>query len=111
MPFTTEQIQEEFSNKDEKIWVVKEQGTGRYVTVPHQSYHGRRLVPLFLSRHDADIFLDAVLKENIALSQFDISPVEAILSNEIEIISQSPPLGYALYSPNEVWEWARDYEI
>ncbi len=109
MPFTFEQIQEEFSHHD-TVWALKDD-RGNYVTVPHRNYHGRLLVPLFIGKTDAERFLVAVLTENPALQHYIIAPREVLLLEEMAKIAASPPLGYALYSPNEAWDWSNDYKL
>jgi len=109
MPFKYEEIIQEFNNRD-TVWVLKDD-TGKYVTVPHHNYHGRLLVPLFMGKADAERFLAVVLTENPALQHYDIAPREVLLFEEMDQIATSPPLGYALYSPNEAWDWYRDYKL
>ncbi|MCL5012956.1 MAG: hypothetical protein M1493_03085 [Firmicutes bacterium] len=55
MPFTHEEIREEFNNRD-TVWVLKDD-TEQYVTVPHHNYHGRLLVSLFMGRQTRKGFL------------------------------------------------------
>ena len=109
MPFNHEEIREEFNNHD-TAWVLKDD-TGKHVTVPHHNYHDRLLVPLFMGKADAERFLAAVLTENPALQRYVIAPREVLLFEEMAQIAASPPLGYALYSPNAAWDWYRDYKL
>ncbi len=107
MPIDFETIDADLS-ETAKAWALQERDTGEWVYVPHAKYPGRRPIFLFLRHEDAIDFLQELLEENDALNNKGIYVTEVDLKLMMQRIASGSITGidsYAVYSPNEVYEW------
>jgi hypothetical protein len=107
-PLSIETILAEFSDEDE-TWVLQDQLSSQYVTIPDERYPGRRPIRFFLSRHDADSVLQELRAVNPLLREARITPTKVRTKRAIASIAMDKTPGHAdafvVYSPNEVFEF------
>jgi len=107
-PLSLETILGEFSDEDE-TWVLQDQLSGQYLTIPDDRFPGRNPIRFFLSRHDAESVLKEVLKAKQSLRQARITAVKVKTKQAIASIAMDKTPGHAdafvVHSPNEVFEF------
>lgn len=111
-PIALDVILSNFSNNDD-AWVLRDAGSGKFVTIPHPEYPGRRPIHFFMSYDDAnDFFLQAILPQNQSFRGKTIAPFKVKLLESLRGIASTtgPDMadGFVLHSPNEVYEFLRD---
>ncbi|MGZ8194683.1 MAG: hypothetical protein ACXWTH_03555 [Methylosarcina sp.] len=77
-PLSLETILAEF-NKEAEAWVLQDEKSKKYVTIPHPKYPGRNPIHFFLSKNDAELVLIEILDVNQRLRNIDIFPVKVKL--------------------------------
>jgi hypothetical protein len=74
-PLSLETILGELSDEDE-TWVLQDQLSGQYLTIPDDRFPGRRPIRFFLSRQNAESVLQEVLKVKQSLQKARITAVK-----------------------------------
>lgn len=107
-PLSLETILAEFS-EDTEVWVLQDEKSKKYVTIPHQKYPGRNPIHFFLSKSDAESVLIEILDVNWALKNRNIFPVKVKLLKAVRSIAADKTLGnadgFVVHPPNEVFEF------
>jgi len=106
-PLSLETILNELSDEDE-TWVLQNQQSGRYLTIPDDRFPGRLPIRFFLSRQDAESVLQQVLKVK-SFQHAHIAAVKVKTKQAIASIARDNTPGHAdafvVHSPNEVFEF------
>ena len=109
-PLSYEVIQAEFSENDE-AWVLQDQGSKKYLTIPHPRYPGRHPIHFFLRKEDAQDILQEVLDVNPAIAGKDIFPIKVKLLHACRSIAENKGAdsadGFVVHPPNEVYKFLR----
>ncbi|MDP3289190.1 MAG: hypothetical protein Q8M64_12865 [Methyloversatilis sp.] len=109
-PLSLETLVSEFS-EDAEAWVLKEATSEQYLAIPHPAYPGRRPLHFFMSKSDAETILVEVLDVNPGLRSRDVFAHEVRLLDAVRAIAEKPVAGgidgFAVHSPNEVYEFLR----
>ncbi len=108
-PYSSNTIQVEFSDTT-VAWILVDTTTELSVTTPHEKYPGKSIIHIFMSENDAKEFLIEVIDQSKMLSDREIYPYEVQLLKFISGIEGNKDNkwyadGYAVHSPNEVYEW------
>ncbi|SRR6266478_2685597 len=107
-PLSLETILSELSEDDE-TWVLQDQRSGKYVTIPDDRFPGRRPIRFFLSRHDAELLCNELLEVNQPLREAQITAVKVKTKKAIANIAADKTPGHAdafvVHTPNEVHEF------
>jgi hypothetical protein len=107
-PLSLDTVLSEFS-EDSPAWVLQSKKGGRYLTVPDDSYPGRRPIHFFMSKSDAERFLSVVLGANPSLALQGIAPSEVKLLAALRGIAADKSSGnadsFVVHSQNEVYEF------
>jgi hypothetical protein len=97
---------------DAVAWVLQDQTSQKYVTVPDSRYKGKRPVRFFLSKADADDVLSEILKVSETLQGANIKAVQVKLKLALKSLADEnrPNMAdsFVVHSPNEVFEFLRD---
>lgn len=106
-------ILSEFDEKSE-AWVLQDEKSKKYLTIPDPRHPGRNPIRLFLRREDAEGLLQEVLEVNEHLRQKDIFATKVKLIQALKGIAGDKAPGHAdsfvVHSPNEVYDWLRESE-
>ena len=104
-PLDLDVIRAEFS-EDDVAWVLRDEESGKYVTIPHVNYPGRNIFHFFLSELDAERMLDLLIVESPALRSKHILPHEVRLKQALRGIAGSgnPADGFVV-TQNKVFEF------
>lgn len=110
-PIPVETLLSELSD-DADAWVLQDQKSKLYVTIPHPAYPGKHPIHFFLKSGDAESILKELVKENENLRDREITPVKVKLLESLRKISEGATPGnadgFVVHSPNEVYEFVRD---
>jgi hypothetical protein len=108
-PLELDTILAEFSEED-PAWVLRDAGSGKYVTIPHAKYPGRNIFHFFMSELDCKRILEALALEAPALRGRKIQVTEIKLKQAIRGVAGSgnPADGFVVHTPNEVFEYLWD---
>ena len=98
-------------SEDDDAWVLQDEGSRQYLTIPHPKYPGRDPIHFFLRKEDAQDVLQEVSDANEALRDEDTFPVKVKLKQALRgTAAGSGPGkadGFVVHSPNEVYEFLR----
>jgi hypothetical protein len=110
-PIPVETLLAELS-EDADAWVLQDEQSKLYVTIPHPTYPGRQPIHFFLKREDAAAVLMELVEENERLRDKNIFPVKVKLLEALRRIAADATPGnadgFVVHSPNEVYEYVRD---
>jgi hypothetical protein len=107
-PLPLDTLLSEFTGESE-AWVLRSQKAERYLIVPDDRFPGRQPIRFFMSKLDAERFLDAVIAVNPGLASQRIAPLSVKLLTALRSIAADTTPGHAdsfvVHSPNEVYEF------
>ncbi len=107
-PLSLNTILTEF-NEDVEAWVLQDEKSKKYVTIPHPKYPERNPIHFFLSKGDAESVLVEILDVNWALKNREIYPVKVKLLTAVRSIASDKTMGnadsFVVHPPNEVYEF------
>lgn len=112
-PLSLETILLEF-DENTNAWVLQDEKSKKYLTVPDPRYIGKNPVRFFLRKEDAKAFLQEVLEVNEKLREKDIFAIKVNLIPSLKGIAADKTAGnadsFVIHSPNEVYDWLRERE-
>ena len=110
-PISLDVLLREF-NEDSEAWVLQDEKSKKYITIPHIKYPGKQTIHFFLSRKDAQALFLEIIEVNDNLKDLDIFPVKVKLLGAIRGIASDKNIGsadsFVVHSPNEVYEYLSD---
>jgi len=113
-PLSLDIILSEF-NEDDKAWVLQDEDSKLYVTIPHPKYPGRQPIHFFMRRMDAEDILTEIVGENERLRKKNIFPVSVNLLQAIRNIgidaNPRNAVGFVVHTPNEVYEYIQERNL
>ena len=109
-PLPLDTVLAEFT-EDYQAWVLQSRKNGLYLVVPDDRFPGRQPVRFFMSKLDADRFLERVLEVTPTLSSARLRPVQVKLLTALRSIAADKTPGHAdsfvVHSPNEIFEFTQ----
>jgi hypothetical protein len=110
-PLSLETILSEFNDQSE-AWVLQDQKSKKYLTIPDSRYPGRNPIRFFLRKEDAQGILKEVLDVNEKLNKSDIIAKKVKLLPSLKSIANNKTPGnadsFVVHTPNEVFDWLRE---
>jgi len=106
-PIDIDAILAEFGEND-NAWVILDVATGARLNVPSPNYRGTEVIRFFLSRNDAEQFLEQVLAAAPHLRDAILVAVPVPLIRTAKAIAaqrkSGAKVGFVVHGPNEVFE-------